>query len=261
MPSQAYEDIMLLIADAEKHFHTVDRLLGEYFGSNPVAMDNHDDSAAGTRTWIVTKVEPLPAEMRLAAKHCLTSAREALDHVASRLVAKSLGSQRPKWRVYFPIADTAEKYPALRKKYLQDLPQDVLDLIDNAQPYKGGNGHALWQLNKLVNSTKHDQLLSVNSNAGGVSVSESVTERFRSLGFNNIDLPDVFIRPEGGRIPLIVGNAVMVEGIEPGIPKLRVQLLVLFNAFDVAADRAAHFVLADILNAVIPLVKSLEPYL
>src|SRR5207249_749117 len=76
--------------------------------------------------------------------------------------------KKPKHHVYFPIGNSAAHYETVRRAYIQCAGKAAIDAFDATEPYKGGKGHALWQLNELNKPEKHEVPLAVSTGYTGV---------------------------------------------------------------------------------------------
>lgn len=134
MPTEIYQDIEAKVEHAKARFAEFDRQLDEFSKSEPYSVEARDDGKISRRTWVVTRVEPVPHGLRLAAGDVISNLRSALDHVAYQLVIQSGGGQKPTRKVYFPIANSPAEYLIVRSKNLKCLPHEVLEVFDNTQP-------------------------------------------------------------------------------------------------------------------------------
>ena len=132
----------------------------EYFG-----VPKFDPETNRTQ-FVLERVPAIPDSIKLIVGDVAHNLRTALDHLASALV-RSVGIE-PKG-VYFPIAETIDKYKAESGGKTKGMPQQGKDLIDRFSPYGGGN-HLLWGLHKLDIIDKHRLLLTTTTKTGGWSV-------------------------------------------------------------------------------------------
>lgn len=258
LPSEVFQDIVAKIQNAEQRFADFDRQLGEFWNSTPYAGEARDDTTTRRRVWVVTKVDPIPRKLRAAASDVISNLRSALDHVAYQLVLQSRAGLRPTWNVYFPIAGSSVDYPNLREGHLKGVPRDVLRMIDDVEPYKGGLGHALWQLNELSKIDKHRLLVGTASTFGGISIREIFAEHAEQLGIPLSGFPDVFVRPADGDRQLKVGDALFEEGISVGNSERRFSFVVKFSPAGIADEKPAINALADIANLAISTIRKFE---
>ena len=97
------------------------------------------------------------------------------------------------------------------------------------QPYSGGKGHGLWQLNMLNKTDKHKLLVAAGSFFEGVDISVDVKRMFKDSGFvKNLGpedinklIPPLFIRPADKLLFLKVGDELYIEPIQHEIEKDR----------------------------------------
>lgn len=94
--------------------------------------------------------------------------RSALDYLVVALVAPISGKPDT---CKFPFADDEKGFGGEVKATLSYSTQIIRDhFINKVQAYQGGNGHALWVLNKLRNRDKH-RFLVATTNIAGITVS------------------------------------------------------------------------------------------
>jgi hypothetical protein len=93
--------------------------------------------------------------------------RSALDHLAYHLVAVGLEcspfmplTEREMRHIYFPIAETSEKYESEKPAKVKGMLLEAVEAIDRLKPYKGGNP-ALWRIHELDNIDKHRTLFTL----------------------------------------------------------------------------------------------------
>lgn len=105
--------------------------------------------------------DPLDPEIPCLTGDILHNLRSALDHLLFRLLPPTTDSREIRKRA-FPIGQDAKHYNVGEKKRrLSALRPDLVTRIDALEPYKDGNGHALWQLHELNVIDKHRLLLTV----------------------------------------------------------------------------------------------------
>jgi hypothetical protein len=169
---------------------------------------NHDPDT-GDRTYYITELPEVPAHLANIAANAIQDLRSPLDHLATRVETRSCGSP-PKHRVYFPIADSATQYESLRRRFIKCAGQPAVDAFDATEPYKGGLGHALWQLHQLNKPDKHVLPLAVASSVPGQDISFPFRHMTQMAGLD-IDIPPIWAGPR-----ICVREVGQIFMIEPG---------------------------------------------
>ncbi len=122
------------------------------FDANPYKVGAKHDPQTRKLIYYVASVEPTPECLPLIAGDAIQNLMSALDHLAYQIVCSDTADNppNPNW-IYFPIADDAAKYEAVKRGKIKGARQETFDAIDALKPYKGGND-LLWILYKLKNS-------------------------------------------------------------------------------------------------------------
>ena len=152
--SSIIERINAQITRAKQHVQDFEHALRTFNDTNPYAVSIKEDVRIGKRFYYVSKINSLPDSIATIAADVIQNLRSPLDHIAYQLVLDGRGGLKPDWDVYYPICRSAVDYPAKRGGRIKGVGQAVIDAIDATEPYKGGNGHVLWQLNELNNPNK-----------------------------------------------------------------------------------------------------------
>lgn len=183
----------------------------------------------GDLTYYIQHLPPIPERIALQTGDVLHSLRSALDYMACGLVR--LGGEVPQRNTKFPIARSAEDFPALLGKLIPGLGQNVRETINSFHPYKGGN-KALWALHTLNNLDKHRILLTVvcvnpvrSLTPGEKATMENMRPRTTRLGTRYF-FGDGTARKQGG---LNTGDKLLT------VRAAEAQMKVSFH-FDVAPD-------------------------
>ena len=101
-----------------------------------------------------------------------------MDYLAAELARINGGDPK---KVYFPIAESAEKYKSELDRKTEGIAPEAVKVFDLIEPYGGGHGQLLWVLHTLNNADKHRLLVSVGSNiARTVQLTMSPTARMYS---------------------------------------------------------------------------------
>jgi hypothetical protein len=160
--SNVLDFIRAKVARAKQHLDEFQSALDAFYKTGPYRVDVKEDPNTRQRIYCVGKIDPVPATLTCIAADVLTNLRVPLDHISHQGVLQAIGT-KPKGAVfYYPICATAKDYPSVRAK-IKAMRKDLLDAIDATEPYEGGKGHALWQLNALNKPDKHELLVSAAS--------------------------------------------------------------------------------------------------
>ncbi|MGA8735806.1 MAG: hypothetical protein WB558_17950 [Terriglobales bacterium] len=159
---EVYERLIAKVKWASEHIRNLQAVCDRFDESHPYRIEREHDTQAGQLVYYLRSIKPVPQEVPLIAGDILSNLRSALDHCIWHLVQRNatLPNRRD---VYFPIRDSATDYqlPGFRRK-IQHLGQDVIDVLDQIKPYKGGNDE-LWRLKELNNLDKHKLLVTIAS--------------------------------------------------------------------------------------------------
>jgi hypothetical protein len=171
------------ITRANQHILDFQLALAAFYKTNPYSIGVKIDPQSGNRIYFVAKVDPVPDTLETIAADIIQNLRSPLDHIAHQLVVDARNGAEPDWTVYYPISGSAAYYPSTRGGKIKGVRQEVVDAIDASEPYKGGRGHALWQLNELNKPDKHELLIAtgVSLNAPGIVEPEPVLKTFKDM--------------------------------------------------------------------------------
>lgn len=129
------------------------------------ALRTEYDPKAHCIKTIVDSVQPPPADWSLHLGDVVNNFRACLDHVAWELVQRGSAwplTRRQENSVYFPIADSRDRFEALCIAHLPGLRRADKAIIRKVQPYVGGKRnlwrHCLTPLPKMTSDDKHREL-------------------------------------------------------------------------------------------------------
>jgi hypothetical protein len=260
--SEAVDRIRAKVTRAKQHIQDFQLRLRAFYDTNPYEVRTKVDPQAGKRIYYVARADPVPDALAAIAADALQNLHAPLDHIAHQLVLNARGGAQPKKPVHFPFSKSADDYPSRRKSEIQGVRQDVVDAIDATEPYKGGKGHALWQLHQLNVADKHHLLVGAATIASGVDISPDLNAWLRSVGASeDVRVPPLFVR-EADRQPVKVGYELYIEPIEHEVHKDRQFTFdVAFYQPGVIELEPAMKTLQDFANLVDALVTRFEPFL
>jgi hypothetical protein len=194
---------------AEHHLRDLQLADNAFRNSRPYAFDTKEDAQAGKRFYYVCKAEPVPDSYAAIAADVIHNLRAPLDHIAHALVDAGSGPKPEK--IYFPICWSATKYPTFRAGNIKGVRQEVVDAIDATEPYKGGKGHALWQLNELNKPDKHKILLGAGGVGRGTKFGELLKRIAPDSPLLKTGLAEMRLRPTRELKPLNIGDVLLWE--------------------------------------------------
>jgi hypothetical protein len=218
--SEIVNRIRAKITRANQHIHDFQLACSAFYATNPYVVDVDEDTETEKRVYYLARAEPVPDSLAAIAADVIQNLRSPLDQVVYQLVIAALPSgTKPEERIYFPIRDTAAHYPSAIgpiKKYVR---KEVVDAIDATEPYKGGKGHALWQLNALNTPDKHQLPLLASSYFSGFDLSPTLFGRLADMGID-VDFPRLFFPPADRLMPLKVGDELFMEPLFEAAPTI-----------------------------------------
>jgi hypothetical protein len=151
------------IERAKKHISEFDRERLAFLDMNPYVVIPKFDLESNATQSIMGPLPILPDSLATIAGDAVQNLRTALDYLAAELVKVNGGDPK---RVYFPIAESAEKYKSELSGKIKGISTQAIEVFNRIEPYGGGQGESLWILHSLNNADKHRLLVSVGSNIG-----------------------------------------------------------------------------------------------
>jgi len=164
-----YENVVSKIKWADKHITDFRSAAERFNKGKPYEFNVEKDSKTGQKTYVVTKVTPIPPEISLIIGDALHSFRSALDCLACCLVNANQGHITTS--TCFPITDAVPSSPSQQASFdrkIAGMRQDAKDAIRAIRPYKGGD-ETLWRLHRLNITDKHRMLMAAASAVSGAN--------------------------------------------------------------------------------------------
>lgn len=137
--------------------------------------------------WGYRVLNPTPEDWAYLTGDAVNNMRSALDHALAEVARSMHGlsdEQVQKFRLQFPICDTSKAFDNAAKQLRKCLPQDLIDKLEELQPYHGDpddHVHDLAMLRDLSNLDKHRQLSIVTHAVFGAKVTIEPTVDVVSL--------------------------------------------------------------------------------
>lgn len=184
------------------------------------------------------------------------------------MLEANAGQPTKRGKTYFPISGSARDYPATRNGVIRGVRQEVIDAFDATEPYQGGAGHALWQLNELNKIQKHNLLIAASSTAAidltpdlNRALNEGLPDDPRFAKFKDAVL---MLGPQFFRevTPLHEGYVIFEEPIELEMQKDRkFRFEAAFHQPGIVECEPAFKLLQDLWHVVSNTVKRFEVFL
>lgn len=259
--SSTLDRIRAKITRAKQHIQDFQLALRAFEATSPYEVAMKEDLQSGKRIYHMSKADSVPYNLTAIAADVIQNLRSSLDHIAHQLVLDARGGTKPEWTVYYPISGSASAYPGTRSGKIKGVRQEVIDAIDATEPYQGGKGHALWQLNELNKSDKHELLVGAGV-VHGIDVLSGITDFFPEEDLTGFDV-SLFAFPVGSRLPVLnKGDPLYIEPIkDPVAQKRRFAFYVALDAPKIIKAEPAIETLQNLANLVDDIVTQLGRFL
>jgi len=212
---EKFARIKIKFERAKKHSVDLGKAYKAYLHSEPNEVGVKRDPQTRKPIYYVVRVTPIPDELAVIAADVIHNLRVTLDHMAWQLFLMGPDA-RPNRDFKFPIKNDAPSFAAYLKSATETLRKDAIEALRSVEPYKGGQGHGLWELNRLNNIDKHRLLVTVGGAFAGVSVGP-IAARFMELLTEKVwPVPTVpqfgfFLKPADRHCPLKAGDELFVD--------------------------------------------------
>jgi hypothetical protein len=149
----------LKIERANEHINDLYLQSRDFSKADPYSILVEKNPETGDSVLKISMDQVAPNRMLLTVGDAIHNLRSALDFTISDIEFETTGARDP--HTHFPIRPTRNELVAavnggLKKK----APEAVIDfIVDAVQPYKGGRGEPLWNLNALDIEDKHRLLI------------------------------------------------------------------------------------------------------
>ena len=217
--------IFAKLTRAKEHIRDFENRLQEFYRTNPNQVSVREDPERGQRVYYAIRVAEVPDSLEAAAADAIHNLRVPLDHLAYQLRLHGSCPPLQRDRVYFPISSSASDYEGARKGKMKGVSQEAINAIDAIEPYKGGKGHALWQLQRMNNPDKHEMLILAVSQYAGFDAACHIKEILlespgSAVGVGPpehlLESMSLFLRPAGLPRPLKAGDELLREPLNVG---------------------------------------------
>jgi hypothetical protein len=174
----AYSSVLEKLDWAQEHIKHFQAAATLFRDANRNCVRKNTNQETGDVTYYIESVPQVPSHLSLMLGDAIHNLRSTLDYVAAAM--EIAAGETPDKYTGFPIFDSPEGYRDSPPTKIKGLREPCKRIIDRIQPYKGGNGHRLWQLNKLDVLDKHRLLLTVGFVPTARTMTPSEREQFES---------------------------------------------------------------------------------
>lgn len=152
---------------AREHIHELQEAQRTWRESGFYEVITHDNFREVTDPevrvmWKIRVTNPPPGTWGAIAGDIVTNLRAALDHATFMVVARGLGGTVPasmEKRIQFPIEDAASDFKDRVKPFRRALTTEVVNLLEEYQPYRDEGPKPLVWVRELSNRDKHRELV------------------------------------------------------------------------------------------------------
>lgn len=175
-----FDGAKLKIERAKKHINDLERSMKRFAESSPYTIVVNRDSETGCNFIDVQAIKSMPEEFALIIGDALHNLRSALDYVIND-IEFALWGERFKHTKFPCIHESRESFMGAVNALKEKSCEEVVSYIENViQPYRGGNGDAIWRLNMIELDNKHRLLIpKVNvTSVTGIRAEDDTGEEF-----------------------------------------------------------------------------------
>jgi len=247
------DQIRLKIARSKRHLGELEDSSSTFLRGRSYNVATKRDLETRRLIYFVSRVNEVPLTIAVVAGEVVQNLRSALDHLAFQLVLVGTRGAVPMRHVYFPIADSLQKYEEIKRDYLKGVKPEAMRAVDAVKPYRGGTD-ALWRLHRLNIIDKHRLLLMVGSAFRSFDLGAAMQQHIKNafptfVQERDIQLPPFFVRPADRMFPVKVDDEFFVDSPDAE-PNEKMEF-----KFEVAFQEPE----ADVLNGE-PLIQTLSEF-
>lgn len=216
------------VAWANRRIDDFERGAADFYATKPYVIGSKEYPERGQRVYHLASLADIPDDLAKITADALHNLRIPLDHIAFQTESAACVNASHRQRVYFPIAQSAANYPAVRDASIKCAGKSFIDALDAAEPYQAGRGHVLWQLHELDKPNKHKESLALTGGYHAFDFAPIARDVMRKDKPDWLDLsliPSVFLRPADRMCPLEVGDELFAEPLDTEVYEERQFLL------------------------------------
>lgn len=260
MAPQTVDRIRSKVASAHRLIEDFTRHARVFFETNPCTVGIRRDPDEPKRVFYVASLLPIPDALTSITANALQDLRSPLDYIATQIETAACGT-KPKHRIYFPIGRDAAHYERVRRAYIRCAGQRALDAFDATEPYKGGNGHTIWQLHELNKPDKHEWPLATYGGYAALDLAPTLNDTW-PFPDHTVTVPPLWFHPQDRLCPLEVGDALYVEPWELEMKQDRqFRFDISFHEPGVIECEPVLVTLQNLANVVDGIITAFEPLL
>ncbi len=253
-------DFHLKIEWAYKHIEDLHSGLDAFIATSPYVVSEKRNPDTGEHIYYAAKVTAVPPKILLIAGDILQNIRSSLDYLTNALVRANGGSpdEFTGFPIFKNIPTTTEQKAAFARK-VKGMRQEAVDVIEQTNPYKGGNAH-LWRLHDLNIRDKHRLLLTAGAVVWQFNVGQHLRATDRATGLLD-NATDWWV----GRTQALLmkeGQHLLTDPPDAKVNKdIQFTFQVALNEPGVCEGEPLIMVVRQSLNLVRGLLPNFEPFL
>ncbi|MGO8802086.1 hypothetical protein [Candidatus Binatus sp.] len=145
---------------AKKHIDDLAGELRSFLDLDPYRVHSYDDAETGDRVCQLVVAERFPYRALAIIGDAIHNLRSALDHLACELSTVSEGAidEHTAFPIWRDIKTVAEAKAEIARK-IPSASAEMIEVIEELEPYQGGKGDILWRLHRLDILDKHRLLI------------------------------------------------------------------------------------------------------
>ncbi len=199
----------LKIDRAKIHIRDIQSEISRFWGRTPYVVTPHEDQN-GDLVFKINVREDVPIALSTMIGDAIHNLRAAFDLIACEIVDIGGGSRA---KAQFPVFTTPERFKVKFSDYMQGASEDAYCIVEQLQPYHGGDNEALLLIHKLDIFDKHRMIIPVG--AAQQSIALKWPKGFGELAaLEGQEVPDVFtgvgLIPANRQFPLKDGAVLLV---------------------------------------------------
>ena len=154
-----FREAKLKVKRAKEHVNDLNRLFTNFIQRKNYKVFVEHDARDGCDSLKVKATDTLGDDFVLVLGDALHNLRTSLDFAMNEIEFRTVGKRTTFTK--FPIYDTRDGLvSAVNGGLKEKAPKEVIDcIVGIVQPYKGGNGDAIWGLHALDIEDKHRLLI------------------------------------------------------------------------------------------------------
>jgi hypothetical protein len=199
---QAIKRINQKLTLASRRIAELDAAIHSFIADNQMIIVkelNHDGTA---EIWCFRLKDDDLSHLSTLAFEIGHSLRSALDNIVCEVALKHSGRNN---RTYFPFSKLGpEGLEAEIKQKCRDIPDNLIEYIQELQPFKGGD-HLLWGLHDMNRADKHAGIEVIGTRSGWM-IGSDVVRNGRIFVLGSFNGQHLITGPDTHRLPFEVAH-------------------------------------------------------